>query len=194
MLASPLSGAYVWGEIFANGPQLPLTLPETRGRALRNPNSPQGSYVAPLAFLLVRNGALAGTRLTVRQSIVAIGSGKHADLPVVDSSIAVLHARLELRQGVWSLTALGTGNRVEVDGEPVRGETPLPPGSTIRLGEVAFLFEPRDRTGGSADRRTDGPTEPRTEGPRTRSGAGFVLAVLGGLALVLGGIALELAR
>jgi pSer/pThr/pTyr-binding forkhead associated (FHA) protein len=141
----------------------------------------------------VRSGSLTGTRLTVRQPIAAIGSGKHADLSITDPGISPLHGRLELREGVWNLTALGVGNRTEVDGEPVRGEVPLSPGSTIRLGDVALLFEPRDRPDGQTARRPDGQTE-RTPAEPRRSGLGFVLAVLLGTSLVLGGVALEIAR
>jgi pSer/pThr/pTyr-binding forkhead associated (FHA) protein len=39
---------------------------------------------------------------------------------------------------------LGSTNGTYVEGEPVVGETALLPGSTIRFGDVAVLFEPHD--------------------------------------------------
>jgi hypothetical protein len=168
-----------------------LTIPETRGRAARHPNSPS-SYIPPLAVLLVRSGVMAGQRLPVRQSVTTIGSGKHADLIVPDPGVTPLHARLELRQSVWSLMILRNANPVQVDGERVTGELPLSPGSTILLGPVTLLFEPRDtvpyRFG-----RVEPPGMPVPLPEKRRAGrVGLVLAILVGIALVAGGILLEL--
>ena len=51
---------------------------------------------------------------------------------------------LQLREGVWTLTDLGSTHGSAVDDEPVTEETPLSPGATIRLGEVGISFEPND--------------------------------------------------
>ena len=168
-----------------------MTLPETRGRSARHATLPASSYIAPLAVLLVRSGGMAGHRLQVRQPVTTIGSGKQADLVLPDPGLTPLHARLELRQGVWILTVLRNAAPVQVDGERITGEVPLSPGSTILLGAVGLLFEPRDPV---AERvvRADGagmPDPGRTRG--NRLGAGRVLAILLGLVLVAGGILLE---
>jgi pSer/pThr/pTyr-binding forkhead associated (FHA) protein len=42
------------------------------------------------------------------------------------------------------LTDLGSTNGTYVEGEPVTGETALTPGTTLRFGDVAALFEPHD--------------------------------------------------
>jgi pSer/pThr/pTyr-binding forkhead associated (FHA) protein len=135
---------------------------------------------------------MAGQRLSVRQPVTTLGSGKHADLVVSDPGVTALHARLELRQGVWTLTILRNAHPIQVDGEPVTGEVPLSPGSTILLGSVALLFEPRD----AAPLRivkTDVPSAPPPTPARgTARRFGWVLAILIGVALVVGGILLEL--
>jgi pSer/pThr/pTyr-binding forkhead associated (FHA) protein len=148
--------------------------------------------VAPLAVLLVRSGGLAGQRLTIRHAASTVGSGTRADLPLADPSVGALHARIELRQGIWTLAVLGSEHSVKVDGEVITGEVPLSPGSTIHLGEVALLFEPRDQTDPARSRRDPG--DPAGEPVRRRSGWGIGLAVLLGILLLLGGIALELTR
>lgn len=130
---------------------------------------------------------MAGQRLSVRQPVTTIGSGKHAHLTVLDPSLAPLHARLELRQGVWILTTLRNANPVQVDGETVTGEVPLSPGSTIRLGSLSLLFEPRDMVPRSAGVAVGTPQPAR----RSAGRFGLVLAILIGLALVAGGILLE---
>jgi pSer/pThr/pTyr-binding forkhead associated (FHA) protein len=168
-----------------------LTIPETRGRTARHATSPASSYIAPLAILLVRSGGMAGQRLPVRQPVTTIGSGKHADLVLPDPGVTPLHARLELRQGVWILTTLRNAHPVQVDGERVTGEVPLSPGSTILLGGVGLLFEPRDpvteRPGRAEPAGIPDPGRPRGTG----LGLGRALAILLGLALIAGGILLE---
>jgi len=126
--------------------------------------------------------------------MTTIGSGDQADLQVPDPSLDPLHARLDLRQGVWTLTPLSSGALGLVDGEPVQGEFPLSPGSTIRLGAVDVLFEPRDQTPAEGFRRAirEADAEVAKSAPPPRKGrAGFVLAVMLGVVLVLGGLALE---
>jgi pSer/pThr/pTyr-binding forkhead associated (FHA) protein len=135
---------------------------------------------------------MAGQRLSVRQSVSTIGSGRQADLVLPDPDVTPLHVRLELRQGVWTLTMLRNANPVQVDGEPVKGEVPLSPGSTIRLGSVALLFEPRDtqlpRFGPAGTASVPVAMPPGRTGGRVVRG----LAIAAGLALVAGGILLEL--
>ncbi|HEU4525388.1 MAG TPA: FHA domain-containing protein, partial [Gemmatimonadales bacterium] len=69
-------------------------------------------------------------------------------------------------------TDLGSTNGTYVEGEPVTGETALTPGTTLRFGDVAALFEPHDEPQGGA-RRDAGQAvpaapadEPRPETPR----------------------------
>lgn len=135
---------------------------------------------------------MAGQRLAVRQAFSTIGGGSSADLQLPGSGLRAIHARLELRQGVWSLTPSRSDPAVSVDGEPVSGETPLSPGSTIVFGELALLFAPRDATGPERAGRPDSPAV-QPPGPR-RGRAGFFLAVVVGTLLLLGGIGLELTR
>src|SRR5256886_9439905 len=48
------------------------------------------------------------------------------------------------REGVWVLVDLDSTNGTFVDGEQVKGEAPLAPGATVRLGDVQLGFEPSD--------------------------------------------------
>ncbi|MGQ0702587.1 MAG: FHA domain-containing protein [Gemmatimonadales bacterium] len=102
-------------------------------------------YVPPLATFLVRNGALAGQRLGVWKKLATIGRGGHNDVRVPDETVGMSHARVELRQGIWFLTPLGSSNRTRVDGETAGREMPLSPGSVVQLGDARLFFEPRDR-------------------------------------------------
>jgi pSer/pThr/pTyr-binding forkhead associated (FHA) protein len=118
---------------------VPLPLPprEPVGAA---PSAPPG----PLASLLVRSGELRGRRLPITLSVVNVGRADYNDLVIADPSVSTTHAKIQQKDGVWVLTDLGSTNGTYVEGEPVTGETALTPGTTIRFGDVAALFEPHD--------------------------------------------------
>ena len=167
---------------------------------MQHPSSARPGYVPPLAVLLVRTGRMVGQRLVLRTPVATLGRGSRDDLQLPDPSVGSGHARLELRQGVWMLTALGSGNATRVDGEVVSRDAPLSPGSTIVLGEVALLFEPRDRAeprgvGG----RAGGPVVGR-RGRKRRSRWRVLRRILAILAILVGALlllavgAMELAR
>jgi pSer/pThr/pTyr-binding forkhead associated (FHA) protein len=100
--------------------------------------------LAPLASLLVRSGVLKGQRLPVRAAVVNVGRAEFNDVILPEASVSTQHAKLQRREGVWVISDLGSTNGTFVDGERVRGETALAPGATLKLGEVAILFEPMD--------------------------------------------------
>jgi pSer/pThr/pTyr-binding forkhead associated (FHA) protein len=106
--------------------------------------APAGAEPAPLASLLVRSGPMRGNRLQVRVPVVNIGRADYNDVVIAEPSVSTTHAKLQCRDDVWVLTDLGSTNGTYVEGEPVTGETALTPGSTLRFGEVAVLFEPLD--------------------------------------------------
>lgn len=117
---------------------LPLPLPR------ETPPPPPAPVALPLASLLVRSGALRGRRLPITLSMVNIGRAEYNDLVIADPSVSTTHAKLQRKDDVWVLTDLGSTNGTQVEGEPVTGETALTPGTTIRFGDVAALFEPHD--------------------------------------------------
>jgi pSer/pThr/pTyr-binding forkhead associated (FHA) protein len=117
-------------------------------QAVRRAPIIQSAYLAPseppLASLLIKGGQRKGDRIGVRTPVVNIGRADYNDVSLPDPSVSASHAKLQLREGVWMLADLGSTNGTRVDGEPVRGESPLSPGSTVTFGEVPVSFEPRD--------------------------------------------------
>jgi len=100
--------------------------------------------------LLVRKGAAKGERFSVMSPIVNIGRAEYNDIRLPDPSVSATHVKLQLREGVWMLTDLGSTNGTSVDGQAVTEEAPLSPGTVITLGDVDLLFEPHDEGAGRA--------------------------------------------
>ena len=136
---------------------LPLPLPREA------PPTPPTAVALPLASLLVRSGALRGRRLPITAATVNIGRAEYNDLVIADPSVSTTHAKLQRKDDVWVLTDLGSTNGTQVEGEPVTGETALTPGTTIRFGDVAALFEPHDEPQAGAKRAVAAAPAPEPE-------------------------------
>jgi pSer/pThr/pTyr-binding forkhead associated (FHA) protein len=110
---------------------------------------PTPAAAHPIASLLVRSGELRGRRLPITLAVVNVGRADYNDLVIADPSVSTTHAKLQRKDDVWVLTDLGSTNGTYVEGDPVTGETALTPGTTIRFGDVAVLFEPHDEPAGA---------------------------------------------
>jgi pSer/pThr/pTyr-binding forkhead associated (FHA) protein len=111
---------------------------------LQRQNTPPSPSAAPLASLLFRSGDMKGRRLPIKVPVANIGRGDYNDVVISDPSVSTMHAKLQRREAIWILTDLGSTNGTFVEGEPLKGELPLGPGTTIRFGDVLALFEPLD--------------------------------------------------
>jgi pSer/pThr/pTyr-binding forkhead associated (FHA) protein len=124
-----------------------IPAPASAPPATESPRStPASGAAAPLASLLLRSGDLKGRRLPIKIPVANIGRGDYNDVVIADPSVSTMHAKLQRRESVWVLTDLGSTNGTFVEGERLTGEMPLSPGTTIRFGDVAALFEPLDET------------------------------------------------
>jgi pSer/pThr/pTyr-binding forkhead associated (FHA) protein len=106
--------------------------------------TPASPEAAPLASLLFRTGELKGRRVPVKVPVINIGRGDYNDVVIADPSVSTAHAKLQRREAIWILADLGSTNGTFVEGEKVKGETPLSPGTILQFGDVAALFEPLD--------------------------------------------------
>src|SRR5947209_5253408 len=108
------------------------------------PPIPRSSQTGSLASFLAQSGTLKGQRLAVRTPVVNIGRADYNDLVLPDPSVSTAHAKLQRREGVWVLVDLDSTNGTFVDGDRVKGETPIAPGASVRFGDVQLVFEPTD--------------------------------------------------
>jgi pSer/pThr/pTyr-binding forkhead associated (FHA) protein len=154
----------------------------------RPPPMPEPAPAAaaePLATLLVKRGQRKGERIPVRSPVVNIGRGEFNDIALPDASISANHVKLQLKEGIWVLTDLGSTNGSRVDGEAVQGDIALSPGVQITLGEVLLLFEPRDRGLKRVD-TTAAIVQPSVPGAEATSRRTILILALAGVLLLAG--------
>lgn len=98
-----------------------------------------------LATLRVRSGLPGAAAVPVRRAQATIGSDPESDVVLAGEGVAARHGQLRLRGGIWSYTDFGSALGSVVDGQAVRGEALLAPGSSLRIGQVDLTFAPQDR-------------------------------------------------
>jgi pSer/pThr/pTyr-binding forkhead associated (FHA) protein len=98
-----------------------------------------------LATLRVRSGLPTTAPFLVHQPQATVGSDPVSDVVVDGPGVARRHGQLRLRGGVWTFVDFGSQGGSSVDGNAVRGEALLAPGSSVRVGSVEMAFAPSDR-------------------------------------------------
>ncbi|HEY0486925.1 MAG TPA: FHA domain-containing protein [Mycobacteriales bacterium] len=88
--------------------------------------------------LVVTDGALAGTRITLGDTPISIGRADDSTLVLTDDYASTKHARLTPRDGQWLVEDLGSTNGTYLDRAKVTGPTPVPLGAPIRIGRTVL--------------------------------------------------------
>lgn len=92
--------------------------------------------------LVVTAGALAGTRITLGESVITIGRAEDSTLVITDDYASARHARLVPRAGQWFIEDLGSTNGTYLDRTKVTAPTPVPLGVPIRIGRTSVELRP----------------------------------------------------
>jgi hypothetical protein len=112
------------------------------GPALAAPAVPRGrpaqAFPAPPRLLVVTEGSLKGTTITLTQAPVLIGRAPECTLVLDDDFASGRHARLSLQQGTWMVEDLGSTNGTFLGRNRVQAPTPIEPGSPVRIGRTVL--------------------------------------------------------
>ncbi len=92
--------------------------------------------------LVVTEGRLAGTRITLAETPISIGRAEDSTLVITDDYASARHARLVPRDGQWIIEDLGSTNGTYLDRAKVSGPTPVPLGVPIRIGRTSLELRP----------------------------------------------------
>jgi len=97
-----------------------------------------GATNPAIAWLVMQDAN--ATRYPVTKTANRIGRRKDNDIIFTNDSVSGHHAELHMsREGSFSITDLGSGNGVVVNGKKV-AQSPLRDGDIVDLGEVVFRF------------------------------------------------------
>jgi predicted component of type VI protein secretion system len=110
-------------------------LPET----WTSPGAPaESARSAPLAYLVMQDAE--ASRLAIIQTATRIGRRSDNDIVFSNDSVSGHHAEIHMgRDGTFTITDLGSGNGVLVNGQPAK-QVGLRDGDIVELGEVRFRF------------------------------------------------------
>ncbi len=107
------------------------------------PAAPPGDALSgdALSGELVPTGG--GDPIPLRRSPLVIGRRSRCDIVLPFDNISGQHCQLELKDGYWHVADLGSSNGIRVDGNRCM-ESPLPPGSTLRIAkhEYQIVYKP----------------------------------------------------
>jgi pSer/pThr/pTyr-binding forkhead associated (FHA) protein len=113
-----------------------------RGLALRGSLLPNrgGRHVA--RQLVVTEGALTGTRITLGTQPVLIGRADDSTLVLTDDYASTRHARLSPRGSEWYVEDLGSTNGTYLDRAKVTTAVKVPMGTPVRIGKTVIELRP----------------------------------------------------
>jgi pSer/pThr/pTyr-binding forkhead associated (FHA) protein len=92
--------------------------------------------------LVVTEGDLAGTKLSLGETPITIGRADDSNLVITDDYASARHARLVPRGGQWYVEDLGSTNGTYLDRAKVTAATPVPLGVPIRIGRTSIELRP----------------------------------------------------
>ena len=88
--------------------------------------------------LVVTQGALAGTTLSLGDAPVTLGRADDSTLVLTDDYASSRHARLFPSEGTWVVEDLGSTNGTYLGTAKVVRPTPVPVGQPIRIGKTVL--------------------------------------------------------
>ena len=111
--------------------------PAVSQRAVAPPSAP-GRRRSLARRLVVTEGALAGTAVTLGDAPVTLGRADDSTLVLTDDYASTRHARLVPGDGAWLVEDLGSTNGTYLGAAKVVRPTPVPLGQPIRIGKTVL--------------------------------------------------------
>jgi FHA domain len=122
-------------DLFGPRPPRPAGRPSgARPRPARGESAKRGKRAA--GVLVVTEGALAGTRVSLGASPITIGRAEDSTLVLADDFVSTRHARFVPRGDQWLVEDLGSTNGTYLDRSKVTGPTLVPLGVPVRIGKT----------------------------------------------------------
>ena len=113
-----------------------------RGLPLRGARASARQIRTAARYLVVTEGALAGTRITLGSQPVLIGRADDSTLVLTDDYASTRHARLSPRGPDWFVEDLGSTNGTYLDRTKVTTAVRVPIGTPVHVGKTVIELRP----------------------------------------------------
>ena len=120
----------LWGSARANRPSPAPARPSAK--------APKPTSRTAARRLVVTEGALAGTTISLGEAPVTLGRADDSTLVLTDDYASSRHARLVPGEGAWLVEDLGSTNGTYLGSTKVSRPTPVPLGQPIRIGKTVM--------------------------------------------------------
>lgn len=127
-------------DVFGTRPARPPAAPKQKPARASAPRAPKPAKPDKSAArkLVVVDGALSGTAITLTGDPITIGRADDSTVVLTDDYVSTRHARLVPAEGKWLLEDLGSTNGTYLDRQRVTDPTPVPLGTPIRVGKTVM--------------------------------------------------------
>lgn len=119
-----------------------VTRRKTTEASLRRPSrrrpAAESGPAGAARTLVVTEGSLRGTSITLGQAPILIGRAPECTLVLEDDFASGRHARFSLRSGVWMLEDLGSTNGTFLGRTKVADPIVVDPGTPVRIGRTVL--------------------------------------------------------
>jgi hypothetical protein len=126
------------GDLRTAGQPRVSTPPPPRRRGSKSPGPAAPPSGGGPTKLIVTEGGLAGTRITLTGAPVLIGRANDSTLVLTDDYASTRHARISLQDGMWIVEDLGSTNGTYLGQRKLDGPVPLEVGVPLRIGTTVL--------------------------------------------------------
>lgn len=116
----------------------PAAAPKPKRGIFGGTGSGGGGGAGAPRTMVVTEGALTGTRITLGDSPITLGRADDSTLVLNDDYASAQHARLVPRAGEWLIEDLGSTNGTYLGATKISAPTPVPLGAPIRIGRTSI--------------------------------------------------------
>jgi hypothetical protein len=114
-----------------------VAMPPARRRSGKDARAAESGQRRP-SQLIVTEGGLRGTRITLTGAPVLIGRADDSTLVLTDDYASTRHARISLQDGIWIVEDLGSTNGTYLGQRKLDGPVPLEFGVPLRIGTTVL--------------------------------------------------------
>ena len=125
-------------DVFGTRPARAPAAPKQAKPSAPRPQRPAKTDKSAARKIVVTDGALSGTTITLTEAAVTIGRADDSTIVLTDDYVSTRHARLVPAEGKWMLEDLGSTNGTYLDRRRVTAPTPVPIGVPIRVGKTVM--------------------------------------------------------